>query len=662
MRNAAADIASKQIFDKIRNHDEKDITSSGLWVQLRGNREIWYGDENSLGHYKDASYGAMVGFDRYIDEKSKMYGIYAGFSKDGIKQELNEADGTRGSLGVYGGLFKEGWEFKGLLLGSMDTFDTRREVLGLFAEGTIDAVTVSADAEGALKFELTEHTAFRPFVGIDAANVNYRSFDEKGAGLYNLNVSGGNYFRSSARLGAGIEYERKKWSLYTSAEARYLITGNKPEVESVFENTDIEFRSRGTAEGTIAGGLNAGVEAKVADNLRAFANANVTAADRYGYYGGNIGVRYVFGRRDALLERYLIKARNLADSAYSDSKKVQDFMAAERYAQAKEYAVSGLNDADQAFDLTEIAAAALIGDKNIKNSRKAAIEQKLIGIESTAKEARDRIIHSLYDIRELEEAKAFVEEADKHLSAADEAKRLNASSNYIVKEGKLAIIAADQALEKTDKAREKLDLLAAEEAKSHERAAADARVALAAAEQALKRTDAAQERLNALEGILAKNDAAVIAENIAQIAESAREIKNRAEQLIEAEEKEAKRANERRVNPGAQMISLHAASFGIDKAVISAEDEKKIAEVVRNIKKSGFNRITVEGHTDNTGDYEHNLYLSYRRAEVVKDKLIEYGIPMENITHIGFAATMPVKSNETKEGRAANRRTEIFIE
>ncbi|MCL1971452.1 MAG: OmpA family protein [Endomicrobia bacterium] len=652
VRNAAADIPSKQIFDKIRNHDEKDITSSGLWVQLRGNREIWYGDENSLGHYKDTSFGAMVGFDRYIDEKGRMYGVYAGFSKDDIKQELNEADGTRGSLGVYGGFFNDGWEIKGLLLGSMDTFDTRREVLGSIAEGTIDAITVSADAEGALKFELTERTAFRPFVGIDAANVNYKAFDETGAGMYNLNVSGGNYFRSSARIGAGIEHERKKWFAYTSAEARYLITGNKPEVESVFVNTDIDFRSRGTTEGTIAGGLNAGVEAKVTENLRAFANANVTAADRYGYYGGNIGVRYVFGRRNALLERYLIRAHKLAESAYGDSIKVQNFMAAEKYEEAREYATSGLNDADQAFDLTEIVAAALTDDKHMTDSQRAAIEQRVVNIESTAKRARDRIIHSLYDIRELEEAKDFIGEAEKHLSAADEAKRLNASSNYIVQEGKLAIMAADQALEKTDKAQEKLDHLTA----------AEARAALVEAEKALQRTDAAQNRLNALEGVLSKNDVAVIAANIEQLAESAREIKNRAEQLIEAEEKEAKRANERRVNPGAQMISLHTASFRVDEAILSAEDEKKIAEVALNLRKRGFNRITIEGHTDNTGSHEHNLYLSHKRAAVVKDKLIEHGIPKEKITHVGFAATMPVKSNETKEGRAANRRTEIFIE
>ncbi|MCL2144388.1 MAG: OmpA family protein [Endomicrobia bacterium] len=657
VRNAAADIPSKQIYDKIKNHDEDNITSSGLWAQVRGGHEIWFGDENSLEDYKDSSLGAMVGFDRYLDGKNLMYGIYAGVSKDWIKQDKNEADGTRGSLGIYSGYIKEDWEVKGLLLGSMDTFDTKREVLGAYADGVIDALTISADLEGALKFELTERMLLRPFIGLEAANVNYKSFDEKGAGMYNLNVNGGNYFRSSARVGAGIEYVRHKWGAYASAEARYLITGYKPEVESVFVNTDIEFLSRGTTEGQIEGGINAGVEKKITNNFKVFANANLTAADRYGYIGGNVGLRYVFGRKNALLAKYLERAYQLANSADKDSGKVENFVTLGQYPKAKEYAVTGLNKVDETFGLFDLITSALDSDRNMKVSEKSTAEERLAHIDDIAERAKNRIMSSLYDIKELEEAKGYIDTAEKHLSAADEAKKLD-MQDKVVSEGKLAVTAIDEALKKTGEAQEKVNTRAA----SQEQIVADAKIAIAEADKALQKAGEAQHRLASTAEALSKEDIEFIEKSIERTAEKARKLKNKAEQLIESEENVSKKANERRRNPGAIMIRLHVASFDIDEAVINSEDEKNIKEAADDINKIDFKKITVEGHTDNTGTHEHNVGLSQRRAAVVKDKLIEYGVPAGRISYVGFAETMPIQTNETKEGRAANRRTEIFIE
>ncbi|WP_455285540.1 OmpA family protein [Cupriavidus necator] len=71
--------------------------------------------------------------------------------------------------------------------------------------------------------------------------------------------------------------------------------------------------------------------------------------------------------------------------------------------------------------------------------------------------------------------------------------------------------------------------------------------------------------------------------------------------------------------------------------------------------------VSVEGHTDNVGAQEYNQSLSDRRAAVVRDALVAQGVDRSRVSTSGFSYDRPVASNETAEGRAKNRRTEIFI-
>ena len=69
----------------------------------------------------------------------------------------------------------------------------------------------------------------------------------------------------------------------------------------------------------------------------------------------------------------------------------------------------------------------------------------------------------------------------------------------------------------------------------------------------------------------------------------------------------------------------------------------------------------LEGHTDNTGDPESNKKLSVDRAEAIKALLIGGGIDGARITTAGFGQEKPIASNDTDEGRAQNRRTELIV-
>jgi outer membrane protein OmpA-like peptidoglycan-associated protein len=69
----------------------------------------------------------------------------------------------------------------------------------------------------------------------------------------------------------------------------------------------------------------------------------------------------------------------------------------------------------------------------------------------------------------------------------------------------------------------------------------------------------------------------------------------------------------------------------------------------------------LEGHTDNTGDPAANKQLSLDRASAIKDLLVQGGVESSRISTDGWGPEKPIASNETDEGRAKNRRTELIV-
>ncbi len=72
-------------------------------------------------------------------------------------------------------------------------------------------------------------------------------------------------------------------------------------------------------------------------------------------------------------------------------------------------------------------------------------------------------------------------------------------------------------------------------------------------------------------------------------------------------------------------------------------------------------KIRIEGHTDSTGSEDLNQKLSKKRADAVKQLLIQNGIAAERITTIGQGESHPVAPNSTEAGKAKNRRVEIIL-
>jgi len=101
--------------------------------------------------------------------------------------------------------------------------------------------------------------------------------------------------------------------------------------------------------------------------------------------------------------------------------------------------------------------------------------------------------------------------------------------------------------------------------------------------------------------------------------------------------------------------------FDFDKAEIKPQYRdtlNRIAGVLMTLKQYS---IYVYGYTDDVGTKEYNLKLSARRAQAVRDSLIQAGIKRGVVTTKGFGKSDPRVKGETSEARSANRRVEIGV-
>ncbi len=99
--------------------------------------------------------------------------------------------------------------------------------------------------------------------------------------------------------------------------------------------------------------------------------------------------------------------------------------------------------------------------------------------------------------------------------------------------------------------------------------------------------------------------------------------------------------------------------FEFNKAVINPVSFPGLDKVAEILKKNETIKISIEGHTCNMGSESYNQLLSEKRAEAVMNYLTQAGVNKNQMTAVGYNFQHPVASNDTKEGRALNRRVEL---
>jgi OOP family OmpA-OmpF porin len=99
--------------------------------------------------------------------------------------------------------------------------------------------------------------------------------------------------------------------------------------------------------------------------------------------------------------------------------------------------------------------------------------------------------------------------------------------------------------------------------------------------------------------------------------------------------------------------------FETGKANLKPSSYPLLNKIVDAMQSNPDLKVEIQGHTDNTGKYSYNVNLSQKRADRVKNYLESKGVDGTRITTLGFGPDMPIDTNDTKAGRAKNRRVEF---
>ncbi|MDR2635225.1 MAG: OmpA family protein [Campylobacteraceae bacterium] len=109
------------------------------------------------------------------------------------------------------------------------------------------------------------------------------------------------------------------------------------------------------------------------------------------------------------------------------------------------------------------------------------------------------------------------------------------------------------------------------------------------------------------------------------------------------------------------LFAATVAYFGFNSAVLPEEGDKAVKLIADKLEGFDSVKIRAEGHADSVGSKWYNLKLSQNRAAAVKNKLVEYGVDADRVETKGFSDDKPLKSNDTEDGRAANRRVDVLF-
>jgi len=116
----------------------------------------------------------------------------------------------------------------------------------------------------------------------------------------------------------------------------------------------------------------------------------------------------------------------------------------------------------------------------------------------------------------------------------------------------------------------------------------------------------------------------------------------------------------KKMSTGAKIV-VENILFNTGKSTLKSESFKELDKLAIMLIRNPDVRIEVSGHTDNVGSAAVNKRLSKARALTVKNYLVSRGVEAERMEYEGYGFDQPIAPNDTKEGRAQNRRVEIEV-
>lgn len=102
-------------------------------------------------------------------------------------------------------------------------------------------------------------------------------------------------------------------------------------------------------------------------------------------------------------------------------------------------------------------------------------------------------------------------------------------------------------------------------------------------------------------------------------------------------------------------------NFASSSYALTDEIKEALVDFIEFLKDNNEYLIVIYGYTDNSGDAQKNRTLSQNRANAIRDLFLKNGIKSSRLTSIGMGGKDPIADNDTKEGRAKNRRINFEI-
>ena len=110
------------------------------------------------------------------------------------------------------------------------------------------------------------------------------------------------------------------------------------------------------------------------------------------------------------------------------------------------------------------------------------------------------------------------------------------------------------------------------------------------------------------------------------------------------------------------VLSDDSVKFPTDASALSPEAEQRLGELAQRLKAENRNvYLEIQGYTDSAGDEKYNEELGAQRAEAVRRYMSMQGIALNRMATISYGEAQPVAPNNTREGRAQNRRVAIVV-
>ncbi|MBI2187202.1 MAG: OmpA family protein [Acidobacteria bacterium] len=108
-------------------------------------------------------------------------------------------------------------------------------------------------------------------------------------------------------------------------------------------------------------------------------------------------------------------------------------------------------------------------------------------------------------------------------------------------------------------------------------------------------------------------------------------------------------------------ITFEDVHFDFDRFNLRPDVLTILDDAITKLQSNPDLNVTIEGHCDSIGTVEYNLALGERRANAVRDYLVNRGIAASRLRSVSYGEERPIADNSTAAGRAMNRRAHLMV-